>query len=174
MRVNLSDLFASFEHSVFRLEARDQYTVPSEADRLADFVAGRPMAPRTPANDGWLDIVTRATNSGKAMSRVHAVRRPLSTYVQFELELYDGNVDAGEEVYIADRDRCPDQLANLDRDFWLFDDSTVALMDYDDEGHFHGADDASDDLDTYRALRDAALAASVHYRDFMAGAQSVA
>lgn len=174
MRVNLSELFESFEHSVFRLEALDQYTVPSEADRLADFIAGRSMAPRTPDNDAWLDIVTRATNSGRTMSRVHAVRRPLSSYVEFELELYDGNVAAGEDVRVADRARFPDQLAALDRDFWLFDDHTVAVMNYDDEGHFHGADDASDQLDDYRHLRDVAVNASVRYRDFMAGAQSVA
>jgi len=45
---DFSRLLASFEHTAFRLEALDRYTVPSEEEPLRTFLANEPQA------RGWL------------------------------------------------------------------------------------------------------------------------
>ncbi|MBM7784904.1 DUF6879 family protein [Tenggerimyces flavus] len=165
--MKLSDLFDSFERSAFRLEALDAYDVPQDTERLAQFLAGEPMSPRTVETSPWLQRVQKTVAEGRSMSRVHAVSRPLTDYIRYELASYAGNVAAGEHVLIADRGQHDDGLADLSDDFWLFDDATVALMRYDADGTFLGAEDDTDRLVHYRAIRDRAVAAAVPYKHFM-------
>lgn len=165
--MKLSVLFDAFERSVFRLEALDVYNVPSDADRLSQFLAGEAMSPRTVENDSYLQRTARLAASGRSLSRVHAVGRPLTDYVRYELAAYAGNVEAGEQVLIADRDAHADGLVKLDEDFWLFDDRTVALMRYEPDGTFVEVVDASDRLEHFLELRDLAVAAAIPYGQFM-------
>lgn len=165
--MNVGDLFDTFERSCFRLEALDAYDVPQDTKRLAQFLAGETMDPRTVETNPWLQRVQRTTGEGRSMARVHAVGRPLTDYIRYELDCYAENVAAGEHVLIADRGLHDDALAHLDVDFWLFDDRFVAVMRYGEGGRFLGAEDDSDHLDHYRALRDQAVAAAVPYRQFM-------
>lgn len=158
--MRLSDLWAGVERSVFRLETLDAYDVPEEAERLAAFLTGRAMPPRTPGNDPYLERVARLTAAGRTVARVHVVGQPHSDYVRYELACYAENVAAGEQVLIAER---AGYLSNLVEDFWLFDDRTVALMRYSPEGTFLGIEDASDRLDDFLAQRDRAVAAAIPY-----------
>ncbi|MGH3925415.1 MAG: DUF6879 family protein [Pseudonocardiaceae bacterium] len=164
----LTRLFDAIRASVFRLETLDRYTVPSEAEALADFLAGRPRLPRTPENSPWVRRIADDVAAGRRVYRVHLISHPLSHYLRFELSGYAETAAVGQEAFIADRDAHPD-LAELTEDFWLFDDATVAVMRYDDEGHFLGADLAPEELlDEYRRRRDLALAHAVPLDEYLA------
>ena len=98
--------------------------------------------------------------------------QPLTPYLQYELASYPENVEAGEEVYIADRTGRP-QLAELTEDFWLCDADSdrpfALLMHYDAEGRFLKGE-LSDDpavIERCRRQRDLALANSVSLQEFL-------
>jgi hypothetical protein len=163
---DLGALFEGFEHSAFRLEARDQYTVAEEEERLNAFLGGRDLPPRTPANDAWLALVARATSEGRTIERVRVVGRPLTPYTRFEFAVYPENISAGEKIRVVERR----SFRNRERawahdDFWLFDDKIAVLLRYDQEGRFVGVEQAGD-VEPYRSAKQRALSLSVELKDF--------
>src|SRR5713101_3658429 len=95
---DLGALFEVFERYAFRLEARDQYTVGEEEERLKAGRGGRDLPPRTPENDPWLALVARATSEGRTIERVRVVGRPVTRYTRFEFAVYPENIAAGERI----------------------------------------------------------------------------
>lgn len=159
-------LFSTFESSAFRLETRQQYLVDEEADLVRAFQEGRPAPPST-AMEEWLALIRANTAAGKRMYRVHVLEEPLSEYVRWELSTYPANAAAGEQIFIADRDRHTD-LGDLREDFWLFDDLDLVVMRYDDEGRWLGvALRPESDLDRYLQMREVALAHAVPLADYL-------
>ena len=136
---DLTRLFDTFTDSAFRLETRQVYDVSGEAEAIAAFEAGRPLSEVTANMRRWYDRVRTHTAEGKRWQRVRIVERPLTRYTRYELFSYQGNVQAGEDIRVADRSWHPD-LSSLVVDFWGFDldtDHPVAVvMEYDDEGRF--------------------------------------
>jgi hypothetical protein len=159
-------LFERFERSAFRLEARDRYDVPDEQEDLTAFLNGQKPTPKTPDNDSWLALVARATASGRSIVRVRIVGRPLTEYTRFEFAAYPENIAAGEEIRVVERGSLHGiDTTWADDDFWIFDDETVALLRYDDEGRFLGAERVSD-VGAYLSARQQALTMSVSFADF--------
>src|SRR5437879_1085225 len=76
-------LFETFEHTAFRLEVRDRYNEPSEADPLRTFLAGEPDD--LAWFEDWLALVRAATAEGRRFSRVRVVSLPLTDYSRFGL-----------------------------------------------------------------------------------------
>jgi hypothetical protein len=149
--LDLQAAFEGFRVSAFRLCARDFYDVDSERAALAVW---RDSGEVIGADDGWPELVAARVGAGAAMSRVHVFSRPLGEYSAWLLRSLPRNVAAGERVAVGYRDEMPLDLVGVADDFWLFDDTTVALMRYDSAGRFLGAADASAQLDYYRGLRD--------------------
>lgn len=163
---DLGALFQNFQRRAFRLEARDDYNVPEEADRLAAFLEGGELPPRTPASDPWLGLVANATAGGRRIERVRVIGKPVTDYTRFELAVYPENIAAGEQVRLMERETLPQDADNRwDEDFWLFDDQTVAVLHYDTEGRFLGVDEAAD-IDRYRGIERSALAGSVKLEEY--------
>jgi hypothetical protein len=163
---DLGVLFNRFEHSAFRLEAKDRYDVTEEADRLAAFRAGDPLPTRTVENDSWLALVAAATQMGREISRVRIVGRPLTEYTRFELAVYPENIAAGETVRIRERRTLtPDDDSWAHQDFWLFDDQIAVRLLYDDVGHFLGVEQALDTA-SYSSAKQTAIAGSIDFFDF--------
>jgi len=159
-------LFERFRRSAFRLEARDVYSVPDEQEDLAAFLNGQQVPARTPGNDSWLALVAGATAAGRGVVRVRVVGRPVTDYTRFEFAAYIENVMAGEEVRVVERGWLDGaDMAWANDDFWIFDDETVALLRYDEHGHFLGAERAGDPA-AYLSARQRALALSVDLADF--------
>lgn len=98
--------------------------------------------------------------------RVRVVGRPVTDYTRYEFAVYPQNVAAGERIRVVERSSVPGaDTAWVNDDFWLFDDETVALVRYDEQGCFLGADRATD-LDAYLSARQRALALSMDVAAF--------
>lgn len=163
---DLGVLFETFKRTAFRLEGRDEYNVPDEADRLAAFLEGRELPARTPSTDAWLGLVANATAAGRRMVRVRVVGKPVTDYTRFELAVYPENIAAGEHVRLVEREKLPEGAENSwDEDFWLFDGQTVAVLRYDSEGRFLGVEQGTD-INPYTRIEREALARSVEFGDF--------
>ena len=167
------EFFRLFRASAWRLEALPAYGTPESDPAFAAYLRlGHlpPLAER-PAKQAWMAAVREATAAGKRLGRVHVLRRPLTPYLAYELATYPENVDAGEDVRIADAGEHP-ELAGLDRDFWLLDDQLALLMDYDPEGHFRALTPTRDPavLADCRRRRDLAVACSVPLAEYLTAA----
>jgi len=152
--------------SAFRLETLPQYLVPQEAERFADWKAGKLIPPRAPENDEGIARLQRDAARGFRRYRVHILDQPLTAYLRFELYLYLDSVAVGSEIYVADRDD-HSELAELREDFWLYDDEIAIRMIYDDEGHFLYSEPI-EDIGPYRELRDIALSHGEPLIDYLA------
>jgi hypothetical protein len=162
---DLASWLSTFRQSAFRLETRDLYTVPQEEAWFAAFRRGEGLPELTPENDSWLKLVSDHCRNGKRMQRVHIVSHPLTDYCRFELAMYVSSVVAGEEIRVLERSARAEVQA-LETDFWLFDDSTVIVLDYDDHGRFLRAREAPDHR-FYREIAEFTLTHSIHLDEYL-------
>lgn len=133
---------------------------------MAAFLSRLEVPHRTPGNDSCPALVARATAAGRSIVRVRVVGRPVTDYTRYEFAVYPQNVAAGERIRVVERSSVPGaDTAWVNDDFWLFDDETVALVRYDEQGCFLGADRATD-LDAYLSARQRALAFSMDVAAF--------
>ncbi|WP_034268554.1 DUF6879 family protein [Haloechinothrix halophila] len=157
-------LFTSFTKYAFRYEAQADYREPFEAEPWRKFRDGEYddlewMRP-------WLDGVRAATAAGRKFQRVRVLPDPLTDYLRWEMHIAHINAEAGEEIRVLDeQDRVAHDLP--DYDFWLFDDSLVALMRFDDNRAFQGAEltDDPEALDTCRKFQSTAWQFSRPFQD---------
>lgn len=159
---------ALFQRSAFRLEQLNRYVAANEAEPLRRFRAGEPQDPawRKP----WAQYVRDALRDGKQMARVHVIDEPLSEYLEFELTCgYPASAAAGENVRILPRRLVPPGSWLPGLDFWLFDDRSTVVMDYDQAGNFIGAGVTSDPrlVARYRQVQDRLMQHSVSLADYL-------
>lgn len=135
------DLYRTAEASVWRVEVLQHYDVPGDEGRQHAFHAGEPLPPPRPELAGDHELIAALRASGVTVGRVHVVDRPLSPYVRYELAVYAENVEAGEDVRIADRYQYP-ELAGLTEDFAIADPEGrhpgVILFDVSESGRITG------------------------------------
>jgi hypothetical protein len=155
--VSSRTLFQEFEREAFRLETLDDYNIPRAADDFRAFLAGEEQ-PESYRNSSWVTTVRNATEGGKRMYRVHILSRPLTDYLRYELAWgYHRNTKAGEEFFILDTTEQENPLEGVP-DFWMFDESTVSIMHYDETAAFTGSEILPEERSAeFIAYRDAAL-----------------
>jgi hypothetical protein len=133
-----SKFFRHFSRSAFRLETLDSYSVPEEAESYRRFLDGQ--TPPVSNNEEWCQLIRENFDAGKAMERVHLVSSPLTPYLRFEIDWgYVHSSAAGERIHLLDRTKVSAEIASM-KDFWLFDDSILVLMHYDENGSFVGVE----------------------------------
>ncbi len=153
----LGDLFDSFEREAFRLETLDDYSQSGNVEAFQAFQAGEPQPEGY--NAGWIEELRSHTEKGKRVYRVHILSRPLTDYLRFELGWgYRKNMTGGEEFFILDTTEKPNPLENVP-DFWFFDSTSVAVMNYDENGKYLGSEVLPPERAAeFTQYRDAALA----------------
>lgn len=168
------DIWALHEQcqSAFRLEARNRYSVEGEREQFRAFQEGRPL-PDHPDIARTMELIRSFVDAGKTIRRVHVLDQPLTPYLRYELAVYPENVEAGEEIHIADRAWAP-ELEELTDDFVLFDAETdepsVVWYDYDADGGLEGYrySESRADIDRCIRHRDVALEHAVPLEQFTA------
>jgi len=167
-----AELLNSFEHSAFRLESLDKYTVSSETVEYARFLAGEELPVSVPSE--WTKLVRKNVAAGKIMQRVHLIPAPLTPYLKYEI--YWGYVHssiAGEEIYLMNRVNAGPDLARM-ADFWLFDQRMLIFMRYDSDGRFvrPEKEDSAEVLATCREIRDSLVSTALPLKKFLANSRS--
>jgi Family of unknown function (DUF6879) len=118
-------LFVSFKHTAFRLETRDRYEEPEEAEAFRRFLAGEA------ADDTWFMDYRRAVEGWvaerKRVERVRVVTEPHSDYVRWSLQVARLGTEAGEDIRYLPRQRAA-ELGLPDEDYWLFDSHKAAFL----------------------------------------------
>lgn len=121
----LNNLFESFTRSAFRWECQGEYAI--DADRLQAWREGRPQD--MTAKAAWLAYIRSITAAGKRWERVRMVPDPVPEYLLWLYEQTDSNVAAGEDIRWIDQAAAA-TLEPPDHDFYLFDGSLVAVMNF--------------------------------------------
>ncbi len=160
-------LFENVRQSWFRLETLQRYSVDYERDEFEQFLLiGR--LKREPG--AWQRMLQRHRAAGRKLQRVHVVEEPLTDYLRYELAAYEQNAAAGEEIRLlpVTPPAWPSGLPR-GRDFWLFDDTEVWDMHYDEQGRFVRATctDDPDHVQECRRWRDLALENSIDLSDYL-------
>jgi hypothetical protein len=160
--VTLGELFGSFQHSAFRLEALDRYLVEGEQEAsFQQFLRDDTLPEPGPEEQAWLRQVTDWKAAGKTLERVHAIGAELTPYLRWELEMYQRTSAAGEDIRICGATRRPWLQQAISADFWLFDDATAVECRYDPSGRWLGVEAATHPIDYYRRLRTLLLSPEV-------------
>jgi hypothetical protein len=166
-------LFERFQHTAFRLETLQHYSMPYEDKLLRRFLAGESKPAELNAKYAWwYRVIADAIAAGKHVERIHVVAEPHSDYMRFQLAwLYPGNAVAGEDIRIipTSSGRWPADLPGYGHDYWLLDSQTMALLHYDHEGRFVAVDltDNESQIAQANAWRDAALHQAISYKEYM-------
>ncbi|MEV6411988.1 DUF6879 family protein [Kribbella sp. NPDC051718] len=159
----------SFEHTAFRLEVRDRYAEPAEAEPLRQYLAGEPVDLAWLEN--WFDLVSGATTKGRRISRVRVVTVPLTDYSRLGVYCAQFNNEAGEDIRYLPR-TLADDAGLPDPDYWLFDSKILLRMNFGDNDIFMGTEmiDDPDQVVQHNYWRDAPMHHAVR-RDEFAGQQ---
>lgn len=143
----------SYQHTAYRLEVRDNYADPGEAEHVQKFLAGQP------GDDSWMEdwmgLILRRTLEGQRIERVRVVTEPWTDYTRFGLNLSRLNTAAGEDIRYIARDRA-DELSLPTYDYWLLDSHKMCILRHDDQDVLLGADVIHDP---------AVVVEHAHYRD---------
>lgn len=155
-----------FEHTAFRLETRDQYNSPREAEPFRKFVAGEPDVS---FHENWLNMVREATAEGSLFSRVRVVSFPLTDYTRFGMWVSGFTREAGDDIRYLDRDQA-DAVELPKHDFWLFDSRKLVKMHFGDDDRFVGAEVIEDrsTIVEHNYWRDAARHHAINRDEFVA------
>lgn len=141
--LTLGDMYGRFTRYAWRFEGRDVYAVGGEEDRIATFLRGDPLPHKTRENNSWIATVEDVRARGASIGRVRVVGRPVTDYTRFEFAAYPDNIAAGEDVQAIAREALDPAWSEVP-DFWLFDDTTVFVQHFDEDGQFLGAEQAHD------------------------------
>lgn len=138
-----SNFFDKFKHEAFRIELMQQYLVDGEKDlyekskqsilKDSEFLK---------YHNDWLKFLERCKKSKKSVLRVHAIKKPYSSYLKFEIDYsYKYNLKYGETIKLLIIDNEFEVFLNKYEyigDFWLFDNKDCIFLKYDRNGTFLG------------------------------------
>jgi hypothetical protein len=123
-------LFAADWLSAWRWECQGIYHEPNEQEPLRRFLAGESD------NHSWYrwpDRVRAWVEEGRRIGRVRMLTEPLTDYLRFEISITPPALEAGEDIQFLGQERALELGAPVD-DFWMFDDTIVVAMTFDDRG----------------------------------------
>jgi hypothetical protein len=90
------------------------------------------------------------------MKRVRLVEYPLSDYMKMSLAVHKESSKHGMELFTIRGDEY--RKLNIDiQDFWLVDDETVILMNYEKDGTYLGFDVKEDTNQVYSKIKNLLL-----------------
>ena len=143
--------FTEFEKTAFRLELLQTYQVEQEAKYFEEYKKGV-NTPSPEFNNDWVEILSSNIRQNKIMKRIRLLIEPLNDYTKFEINWgYKKNNDKGELIYCISIEKLLNVLKQFEneiviKDFWLFDDLTCFILEYDFLGKFLGIKKVPDEL----------------------------
>lgn len=163
---DFDDLFRGYRHTAWRLETRSFYGKLDEDQPFQNWLAGKD--PGLDWFTPWLRMVRAETATGKRMERVRLIDDPPSDYLRWELWGTPYNLGAGEDIRYLPREH-PIVAELPDFDFWVFDSTIVARLEFDGD-QFLGVTLSEEPDQVLAALRarDAAWHHALTFTEYMA------
>ena len=150
-------LFMDYKREAFRLELYPEYRVESEKGELERYLKGEPFE----WNNGyreWCANLAEAAKRGARMWRIRRLSDPLTDYERMEIDwAYKTQAPYGLQVWALYREfKQMPELNDLPYafDYWMFDEKTVILVEYDLLGKWIACHEYLGDPAPYIALRD--------------------
>ena len=129
--MDLDSLFDNFESVAFRLETLPFFASDTRKPGFQTYLdTGKLPADH---NAPWRQEVRDGTLRGRSYHRLRLFSSPLTDYERYERDVYALSIEAGEVIRAVFRSE-----HEVGADFWLFDNSWIAYMEYDSEGEFLG------------------------------------
>jgi hypothetical protein len=126
------DLFDTFERTAVRLETRPSYLVEAEREEYERFLATGLVEDDDP-DRRWRRQMRAARDTGRLVARVRFINEPLGDYQRYLFACNRFNEEDGEDIRYLTYRRAAELGLPL-RDFWLFDDRQLLLMNFDERG----------------------------------------
>ncbi|HEV3156948.1 MAG TPA: hypothetical protein VGZ00_06330 [Candidatus Baltobacteraceae bacterium] len=140
-------LFEAFQHSAFRLEGLPDCNVPGDREEYLSYCEGAFLSKSQ--NSKWASTIRDMVNSGKAITRLRILPDPLTAYIRYEIEWgYVFNAVAGENILLISEESASSLVGDIPNDFWLFDNTRIADMQYGEDYSFMGAILREDERET--------------------------
>ncbi|HZO66677.1 MAG TPA: hypothetical protein VFB74_16905 [Kribbellaceae bacterium] len=160
------ELFRSFERTAFHLELQDSYHTPEEAGPFDLFLRGE--RDDFGWHQSWLQLVQRATQAGKRITRARVVSVPHHDYTRWGLTVAPLNIEAGEDIRWLPRHLAADLALTTD-DYWLFDDNRVVFTIFEPGGRFGGGAQTVDPVivEHCRRARDLVWARAIPHHQYV-------
>ncbi|MGW6223439.1 DUF6879 family protein [Streptomyces olivaceus] len=164
-------LFATFEHTAWRLETRRRYASDEDGDSWKQFTEAGRIAEDWTKDDSvsaFRKTVQAQTALGKRFERVRLVDAPPTTGQRYLLEHARWNIESGEDIRNMRRTDA-DRLRLPAEDFWLFDSRLIALLCFDDDDQLTHVELITEPAEVVRCcmIRDAAWHHAVPWERFM-------
>lgn len=135
-------LFQDFKNEAFRLELLPEYEVDEEKEYFKKFKQDTSLSAPIDFNKEWLELIAIKTRQNTHINRVRYIdKNNITDYLLFEIKWgYSENIKAGENIYEINSVNSDvfTKRVPLFQDFWLFDNKTCIIMEYDNSGRFIG------------------------------------
>ena len=158
--MTLFEYLKSAKKELFRFEALQNYDVPQEVGTYSKFIKTGEVSFSEDDKEWWSFIKNKKSNNIKT-ERVRLLKFPITDYSFFELMVHQMSVICGDEIKII----LSNEFNKLDvpiQDFWLINNETVLIMNYDDTGKYIGFDVVKNDVNKYVEYKDKLLQNSVN------------
>lgn len=158
--------FDAFEREAWRFEAQPTYTMPREQENVARFLRGQDK----PAdhNARWHERVRKYVESGRRIGRVRIVRQPLTDYQRYQFAWgIPGNIVAGEDIRVLDVTQKDYGLPLSGRDWWMFDESRIAHLNFRPDGTQINREVYEGDPTPYREWKRISLEHAVPFGEYV-------
>lgn len=167
---DIPGLLAGCSVEAFKLELRDDYATAGEREALDRWRRGNRELGDAEAEGlrAWMDIVRDLTSAGVAVRRVRVVTEPTTEYIRFESTTVPLQQRAGEDIRYLPRNHAA--VADLpDRDFWLFDDRRVLMLNFADDGtpRPHELHDDRETIARHQVIRDTVWSYAIPYNEYV-------
>lgn len=162
----LQELFATVQSSSWRWECQGDYAV--DHAELEAWLRGEPMD-STDDDREWLAYIRGLARMGIPFERVRRLTEPLTDYLRWMLDITNANVDAGEDIrWVEPRDAEP--LGMPSYDFYIFDQSRVVILWFDDQHELSGidVDDDPEVVAQHEKYRDRVWPKAIPHRQYIA------
>lgn len=163
---DFDEIFRTFEQSAFHLEVEDSYHTPDESEPFQNFLIGKPDD--FGWHQPWLNVVSKATATGRRIERVRIVTEPHVDYTRWGLSVAPLNIEAGEDIRWLPRHLIEGIEATAD-DFWLIDRRRVVFTVFTPDGTFSGGAETVDPVIVERCnrVRDALWSIAVPHAEYV-------
>lgn len=139
---NFDKNWRSAKKDIFRLEGRAEYRIPGEQASFADWKKGEFDMAKNDQWQKWIGLLKSTTGKGIVIKRVRVAPNPLPDYIKFEIDLWQKySAKNGEEILFIGTNEYRAIIAEYGfntKDFYLFDDEKLLILNYDKSGQTAG------------------------------------